>query len=73
MVAQLTDDIIRALSTPQSFERGQRCYRDGAVFNISRQVDLLIGECQGSNSPRLPPASRIGCRRRSFSILFVPV
>ena len=48
MPAQLTEDIIRALSTPQSFERGQQYYRAGAVFNTSRQEDLLFGECEGS-------------------------
>jgi uncharacterized Zn finger protein len=51
MPAQLTEDIIRALSTPQSFERGQQYYRAGSVFNTSRQGDLLFGECEGSMAP----------------------
>lgn len=41
MPAQLTEEIIRALSTPQSFERGQQYYRAGAVFNTFRQGDLV--------------------------------
>jgi len=49
--AQLTEAIIRALSTPQSFERGRQYYRSGAVFNTSRQGDLLTGECEGSMVP----------------------
>jgi uncharacterized Zn finger protein len=51
MPSKLTIDIIRALSTPQSFERGQQYYRAGAVFNTSRQGDLLVGECEGSMAP----------------------
>lgn len=51
MPAQLTEGIIRALSTPQSFERGQQYYHAGAVFNTYRQGDLLFGECKGSTAP----------------------
>jgi uncharacterized Zn finger protein len=48
MAARLTEATIRALSTPQSFARGQQYYQSGAVFNTSRQGDLLTGECEGS-------------------------
>lgn len=51
MPTQLTEAIIRALSTPQSFERGWQYYRTGAIFNTTRQGDLLIGECEGSMAP----------------------
>jgi uncharacterized Zn finger protein len=51
MLAQLTEDIIQTLSTPQSFERGQQYYREGMIFNTSRQGELLLGECQGSTAP----------------------
>lgn len=51
MPAQLTEAIIRSLSTPQSFERGKRYYRSGAVYNTARQGSVLTGECEGSIAP----------------------
>ena len=51
MPVQLTEAIIRSLSTLQSFERGQRYYRSGAVYNTARQGSILTGECEGSSAP----------------------
>jgi hypothetical protein len=45
---KLTESIIRAAATPQSFERGQDYYQSGAVSNTSIQDNLLIGDCEGT-------------------------
>lgn len=44
----LTEDTVRALSTAQSFERGQSYYREGAVINPVRQGMHLKAACEGS-------------------------
>ncbi len=51
MAPQLTDDIIRSLSTPQSFERGQELYQAEAIFATERQENVLLGKCEGSTAP----------------------
>ena len=48
---KLTESIIRAAATPQSFERGQDYYHSGAVSNTSIQDNLLIGDCEGTQAP----------------------
>ena len=55
---KLTESIIRAAATPQSFERGQDYYQSGAVSNTSIQDNLspegnlrLIGDCEGTQAP----------------------
>ncbi len=35
MPVQLTEEIIRSLFTPQSFERGQQYFHAGAVYNTA--------------------------------------
>jgi uncharacterized Zn finger protein len=51
MNATLTEDLIRSLSTPQSFQRGREYYRAGAISETYRQGDTLFGECEGSSAP----------------------
>jgi uncharacterized Zn finger protein len=48
---KLTESIVRAAATPQSFERGQDYYHSGAVSNTSIQDNLLIGDCEGTQAP----------------------
>jgi len=45
---RLTEAMVRALATDQSFERGKRYYLDGAVSETARQGMELRGECAGS-------------------------
>lgn len=45
----LTEDAVRALSTAQSFERGQSYYREGAIINPVRQGMRLKAACAGSD------------------------
>lgn len=51
MNAKLTEDLIRSLSSPQSFQRGREYYRSNAISETCRQGDTLIGECEGSSAP----------------------
>ena len=46
---RLTEAMVRALATNQSFERGKRYYLDGAVSETARQGMQLRGECAGSH------------------------
>jgi uncharacterized Zn finger protein len=48
---KLTESIIRAGATPQSFQRGQENYQSGAVSNTVRQSNVLIGDCEGMSAP----------------------
>ena len=47
----LTDSIVRADTTPQSFSRGQELYRVGAVTNTALQGNLLTAHCEGTMQP----------------------
>jgi uncharacterized Zn finger protein len=49
--ARLTEDVVRELSTKQSFARGLNLYRSGAISDIYRQGDAIYGECEGSSAP----------------------
>lgn len=51
MPAKLTEDLIRSLSSAQSFQRGYEYYRVGAVYNTARRGNVLTGECEGSTAP----------------------
>jgi hypothetical protein len=44
----LKESQVKALATEQSFERGQRYYRDGAIFNPVIQGQTLWAECEGT-------------------------
>jgi uncharacterized Zn finger protein len=46
---ELTEDKIRAMASPQSYERGVDYYQSGAVFNTQRMDDELRGQCRGSD------------------------
>lgn len=48
---KITESIIRAGATPESFRRGEEYYRDGAVSNTAIQGTLLNGECAGAYAP----------------------
>ncbi len=48
---KITESIIRAGATPESFRRGEEYYRDGAISNTVIQGALLSGECAGTYAP----------------------
>lgn len=47
-LARLTEAQIRKLATEQSFQRGDRYYRQGRILNSMRQDLVLWADCQGS-------------------------
>lgn len=48
---KLTESVIRAGATPQSFQRGQEYYQNGAISNTFRQGHVIIGDCEGTSEP----------------------
>ncbi len=48
---KITESMIRAGAEPESFRRGEECYRDGAISNAAIQGTLLSGECAGTYAP----------------------
>ena len=47
----VSEDTLKSLSTPTSFSRGDELYQDGAIFDTSRQSNVLRGKCRGSSAP----------------------
>ena len=50
-VPKLTESIVQARATQESFKRGREYYEAGAIFNAALQGDVLLGECEGSSAP----------------------
>ncbi len=48
---KITESMIRAGASPESFRRGEEYYREGAVSNTAIQGTLLSGECAGTYAP----------------------
>lgn len=48
---KITESMVRAVTTPESFRRGEEYYREGAVTNSTIQGTLLSGECAGTYAP----------------------
>ena len=48
---KLTEAIIRAAATPESFQRGRDCFESGAISSASIQETTLLGECEGTSAP----------------------
>jgi uncharacterized Zn finger protein len=48
---KLSESIIRAAATPQSFERGQDYYQRGAISNAAVLDSVLMGDCEGTQEP----------------------
>ncbi|MEO1068459.1 MAG: SWIM zinc finger family protein, partial [Cyanobacteria bacterium J06638_6] len=44
----LSESQVEALATDQSFDRGRRYYRNGAIFNPVLQGNILRASCEGS-------------------------
>lgn len=50
-VPKITESMIRAGASPESFRRGEEYYREGVVSNTAIQGALLSGECAGTYAP----------------------
>ena len=48
---KITESMIRAGTSPESFRRGEEYYRNGAVSSTAIQGTLLSGECAGTYAP----------------------
>jgi uncharacterized Zn finger protein len=48
---KITESMIRAGASPDSFRRGEEYYREGALSNTAIQGMLLSGECAGTYAP----------------------
>src|SRR5271157_12720 len=48
---KITESMIRAGASPESFRRGEEYYREGAISNTGIQGALLSGECAGNYAP----------------------
>lgn len=51
MPKKITENILKSLSSPESFTRGHNLYQSDAVFDTFRQGDILTGKCEGSSAP----------------------
>lgn len=51
MTNKMTENILKSLSSPESFTRGHDLYQSDAVFDSFRQGDILTGKCEGSSAP----------------------
>jgi len=50
-LSPLIESIVRALTTPQVFSRGQELYRADAISNAARQGNILTAHCEGVMAP----------------------
>jgi len=48
---KITESMIRAGASPESFRRGDEYHREGAISNTAIQGTLLSGECAGTYAP----------------------
>jgi uncharacterized Zn finger protein len=48
---KITESMIRAGASPESFRRGEEYYREGAISNTTIQGTVLSGECAGTYAP----------------------
>ncbi len=48
---RITESMIRAGTTPESFQRGKAYFDDGAISNAAIQGNVLSGDCEGTQSP----------------------
>ena len=48
---KLTEAIIHAGASNQSYQRGYSLWQDGAISNTVIQGNLLLGECEGTSAP----------------------
>ena len=48
---KLTESMIRAGASPESFQRGRDYFESGAISNASIQESTLLAECAGTSAP----------------------
>jgi uncharacterized Zn finger protein len=48
---KITESMIRAAATPESFQRGKSYFEQGAISNAAIQGNVVSGDCEGTQSP----------------------
>lgn len=48
---KITESMIRAVATPESFQRGESYFEQGAISNTAIQGNVVSGDCEGTQSP----------------------
>ncbi len=48
---KITESVIRAGASPESFKRGEEYHQEGAISNTTIQGTMLSGECAGTYAP----------------------
>jgi hypothetical protein len=48
---RITEAALRSRSSPESFSRGQKLFKTGAIFDAYRRGDLIGGNCDGESEP----------------------
>lgn len=51
MELRITEDFLKTLCSPTSYERGVSLYESHAVFDLYRQNDTLVAKCEGTSAP----------------------
>jgi uncharacterized Zn finger protein len=51
MDIRITEGALRSHSSPESFSRGQKLFKAGAVFDAYRRGNLIGGNCEGKSEP----------------------
>jgi uncharacterized Zn finger protein len=62
MDKRITESALRSRASPESFSRGQKLYRAGAVFDAFRRSDQLFGRCEGTGEAFYDLRIRLGDR-----------
>ena len=48
---RITEAALRSRSSPESFSRGQKLFKTGAIFDAYRRGELIGGNCEGESEP----------------------
>lgn len=48
---KITESMIRAVATPEIFQRGESYFEQGAISNAAMQGNVVSGDCEGTQSP----------------------
>ncbi len=51
LTPKITEAVIRASASTQSFQRGQELFRSFSLSNLARQGQTISGECEGTSAP----------------------
>lgn len=47
----ITDAVLKSISSPESYVRGSKLFQSGAVYDTFHQEKVITGKCEGSSEP----------------------